>query len=169
MKIHKLDNLNYDNLKYVMVVGNSGRAWFYPLLPNRGDHILVTDSKDWDKRGDGFGGSTLKLNLNYPTYEFELRGGWHSNSSALLADTGIDLTQYHATFGVICGKVIDYNGLEFDEILHLDDGWVIGRIDRVECEAQYIADRDNRKVCMWRQSFGGAYSRWVTPSPVKEF
>ena len=114
----KLIRPEYSELIYCMAVGESGNAWFYPInIENPGDEILVTDSNDWDKPGEGFGGSTLKLKVDNGEW-FMLKGGWHSNSHSLLYDTGIDLTHKHLTHGCLS---------EVDRTLVWEDvGWVLG-------------------------------------------
>lgn len=91
---------------YRMYVGINGHAYFIADVENAADHIYVTSSPDWMKRGEGFGGATLNLeilngksvardlhyqkNLDEVLYldtdtdkwYFKLRGGWHTNSES---------------------------------------------------------------------------------------
>ncbi len=147
---------------YDMVVGKSGSAWFYPCdVPNAGDHILVTDSDDWSKCGEGFGGSTLRIRTTNPDFlVFELRGGWHSNGDSLLKDTGVDLTHKHYTHGRIS---------ELDGTLVWEDfGWVLGEFDRVQKTCREIVQKSGVPLLCEVQSMGGSSSQVMYPKNVEE-
>jgi len=148
-----------------MVVGKSGNAWFYPTnIPNPGDEIKVTDSKDWDKAGEGFGGSTLRLDLEGNQVYFDLKGGWHSNGHGLLDDTGVDLTQYHFTRCVIAEKFLkSYPEVEVVGVLYKDDDWTLGDYDRADKLAKIYANEMNKSVYLAKQSLGGGSYGTVQP------
>lgn len=93
--------------KYIMYVGKSGWAWFVADQEAKADNIYCTNSENWDVAGNGFGGSTLFLEVinweenKLKSENFALRGGWHSNADALFDDTGVDVRNEHLTFGAI--------------------------------------------------------------------
>lgn len=156
----KLVRPEYPELIYLMVVGKSGNAWFYPSnIPNPGDEIKVTDSNNWSVAGEGFGGSTLMLNL-VGGNKFPLMGGWHSNSHTLLVDTGVDLTHKHLTHG--CLSEVD--GTPVWE----DVGWVVGEFDRVVNCCWDIVERSGVPLRCEVQTMGGGSSRVIYPENKKE-
>ena len=151
---------NSSTATYRMVVGKSGKAWFILTeVDNPGDYILVTDSDDWDKRGEGFGGSTLNLALENGE-KFSLLGGWHSNSNALLRDTGIDLTHTHLTYGVIT---------ELDgTVVHKDEGWTLGKFDRTEELCKSLVEKSGKPLHHENQSMGGGLIHTIYPKNREE-
>lgn len=56
-----------------------------------------------NKKSEGYGGSIWKFQCT-DGKEYEVQGPWHSNSSALREHTGIDLTNKHKFFIVMCEK-----------------------------------------------------------------
>lgn len=96
-------------LTYHMVVGKSGRAFLFPdpEVPDMAGHIYVTDSENWEEKGDGFGGATLEMPL-LDGDVFALRGGWHTNAEFLFKETGVDLRDRHLNF-VVISRGADYN------------------------------------------------------------
>lgn len=99
---------------YRLITGRSGRGWLIPdpEVPNMGGRIYVTNSEDWTKRGEGFGGGTIEMPMKEGGI-FELRGGWHTNSGALFEDTDVDLSQRNLTF-VVISRGLDYSQRRVD-------------------------------------------------------
>lgn len=133
--------------KYHLHIGKSGHTWLVADQDNAGDNIYVTAHKDPNKRGEGFGGSTLELEL-VDGGTFKLHGGWHSNPHSLLDDTGIDHTQHYRTFVVLANEkdVYDPSGkgrysgqYRYTQIVYIDpEGGMIGAHDRYkELEKQF--------------------------------
>lgn len=171
MTTKKIDNIEYpkeSEFTYHLVVGKSGRAWLYPLNSDHpADNIHCTNSANWDIVGEGYGGSTLKFNTDKG--EFLLKGGWHSNSDALLSDTGIDITDKCLTYVVIALKAEStYPSYLMEDILHDDNGWVLGLYDRGDSLAKRFANELGVKVFKFTQSLGGGSMGWVHPDTVSE-
>jgi len=109
---------------YELAIDSRNFGWLLPAdIPNRGDWILRTAFANWDKCGEGFGGSTMNLRLTSGD-TFVLRGGWHTNSEELLRATGIDFTNLHYTFMV----ATEANNEENEVMADLD--WHLGDFDR---------------------------------------
>lgn len=171
MKINHIERPKLpEPIIYNMAVGNSGRAWFYPRnIPNVADHIHVTAYKEWWKRGEGYGGSTLLLHLANDQIPFELRGGWHSNSHSLFEDAGLDFTSFHYTRCVISGIAEPdykngYDCYEVDDVRYIQNYWSLGNFDAPKKMAQEIADFLGYRVHLYVQSIGGGSYGWVKPS-----
>ena len=116
-----------DPKTFQLIIGRSGIGWIIPVdVPNRADYIYCTNSEDWESAGEGFGGSTLNFILENGDV-FLLHGGWHSNSSSLYTDTGVDIGNEHFTH--IDTEVVSNSGetsiIEFDI-----EGWCLDSFDR---------------------------------------
>jgi hypothetical protein len=72
--------------KYKMLTGKSGKRWFIAIQPNEGDNVYCEGGPG----SDGFGGREIAFTLDSGEV-VKVIGPWHSNSGALLADTGYDL------------------------------------------------------------------------------
>lgn len=150
-----------ENLEYILVKDALGIGWLYPAnSPHPADNIYCTDSPDWAKVGQGFGGSTLKLPLYGGKGIFELRGGWHSNPNHLLSKTGIDLTEKAFTRCMIALKYVDD---QLDDLIVDDGDWVVGNHYRGEKIAQRLANDLGQPVYCYSQTCGGSSSGWYAP------
>jgi hypothetical protein len=161
-----------------MIVGESGRAWLIPdpEVPDMAGRIHVTDSKNWEKRGDGFSGATLEIPLK-DGGTFALRGGWHTNAGALFEDTGVDLRDSHATFvvlsrGVEYNQTIkdeygEYNGNVMKDVVYRDpeDG-LEGRYHRGYHIAVALAQKTGEKFFLYSESGGGSIFQRVSPDSI---
>lgn len=85
--------------RYHKYVGKSGNTWLVADTEAAAENIYVTDSPRNDGK-EGFGGALLSMPCVDGTV-FPLKGGWHTNASALYADTGIDVRDKHRTFVVL--------------------------------------------------------------------
>jgi len=145
---------------YRMVVGKSGRAWFYPSeLHNAADYIYVTDSEDWDKAGRGFGGATVELQLDNGT-RFSLKGGWHSNDEAFYEDTGVDIREKHLTFVIIAKQRAE--GM-MQDVVYYDESPQVGFFNRGERTALEMATKLDEPLYYFSRSAGGSISARVYP------
>jgi len=70
--------------------------FYVAIQDNAADNIYFWDHDN----NDGFAGQTIKFTLDDGTIE-KRKGPWHTNSSALLSHTGIDITDKHLTYIVI--------------------------------------------------------------------
>lgn len=118
--------------KYYRYVGKSGNTWLVADQENAAENVYVTDSPRNNGK-QGFGGATLRMPL-IEGGEFALVGGWHSNSDALFADTGIDVRDKYRTFVLLAMKreTTDdgtYRSI-FREIVYRDTAPTLGRYDR---------------------------------------
>jgi len=136
-------------------------TWYIAIQKNAGDYIYCASETN---RG-GFGGSEIEFNFPDGTCD-KVKGPWHSNTTALFNDTGIDLSDQHATFGVIC-KEIEHSRSDYQKIakgiFHIDDDWVVGKFNRIEDLAQKIANEKGERVKYYSQSTGGSSSFYKDP------
>lgn len=171
--------------RHNFAVGKSGRAWLW--RPGEPSFVYCTDRAEWSYTGRGFGGAHLPLRLTDAgarEYEmvcdhkacggdhskFVLYGGWHSNSGALLDETGVDLTQLFVTWGCVSLAVHYNTGVSAwvpatqCGILHVDppEGGV-GDFDRIKHIAERFADEFQRPVYYYSSSTGGASAGPVLP------
>jgi hypothetical protein len=120
-------------------------------VPNPADHIHMADT-DPSPVFKGYGGSELRFETEHGT--LSLKGPWHSNSKALLKDTGLDLTNLHLTQVTI--TTAD-GGTIYDE-----DKPALGPFDRGDIVAEALSTAlacgPVRVLC---QSNGGSMSRVV--------
>lgn len=153
--------------RHHMVTGKSGKRWLYADEDNAASFIYVEGGVG----SDGFGGSTLTFQL-VDGSEVKLKGPWHSNSRALLADTGIDLRNSHRTF-VVIGEGRSYesnpNNLYssktvIENVFYKDDEPIIGSFDRGRQMAQEIADEKGIRVFCYSRTNGGSSCGPVYPS-----
>lgn len=154
-------------LVYEMVVAESGKAFFVPPegTYNRAGEIHCTDSANWDKAGQGYGGDTVKLPLLDGSV-FELKGGWHTNSEHLLRETGMDIQDQHHTLvciGLKRGKD-KYPHYGVADVLYCDEEPTLGRFNRGDLIGQAFADGLNRPVYCGSQSLGGGSYGWRWPA-----
>lgn len=134
-------------------VHTAERTWLFRVdVPNSGDHIYATDPEPTGGMR-GFGGRELRFGLEDGTVLAAV-GPWHSNSEALFAATGIDLTALHETT-----VRIERNGVA----LYIEDAPVLGDFDRGRKLAESIAQRDGERVFVHSESNGGSSGRWVNP------
>lgn len=140
-----------NNLTFILKTDGHGRGWLYTYdSKSPASQIYVTDSADWSQAGAGFGGSTLKFNL-VSGGVFELRGGWHSNSDSLFANTGIDFRDAHLTLVHIWSP----DG----KLLYEETEWVLGKFDREDDILKSLGLED-KKVFVARRSSGGSSCGW---------
>lgn len=153
-------SFRYNKPTFECHVGKSGNTWLIPAvtrLPNRGDHLYVTEYPDVTRVGKGFSGAILHMPL-INGRDFELRGGWHGNSKLCYKDTGVDTRNQHLTFGAIAVHRTGYSGLF--GILYEDKKPRIGKFDRIEQLAQEMANERNERVYYSVLSYGGGASGW---------
>ena len=151
---------------YKKYIGKSGRIWLVACQENEADNIYVSGGK----HSQGFGGRTLTFDLEGGG-AIELQGPWHSNSVALLKDTGVDVTNKHFTFGVI-GQDIRYgsHGLHpvtIINVLHKDEKWTLGEFNRIEKLAQEIANELQLRICYFQKSKGGSSCGPIKPEKAE--
>jgi len=154
--------------KYHMHVGQSGKAWFVADRENCADHIYCTAYADWDKTGKGFAGAHLPLILVDDT-QFILKGGWHTNSDALYADTGVDVFDRYLTFGAVgLSRLVwspenpEYD-MGIDQVIYADEEPKMGSFNRIKDIAQQLANEIERKVYYSVKSNGGGSCGPVNP------
>jgi hypothetical protein len=81
----------YQKTLFNKAVGKNGKTYYY-----NGDPTKV-----WvDGDGEGMGGRTVSYELMEGGVD-EVKGPWNTNSDDLLANTGVDLTQNHFTYGLV--------------------------------------------------------------------
>lgn len=150
--------------RYHKYLGKSGNTWLVADAPNAAEHVYVTNNpQNTTSRSqgfEGFGGATLQMPLLDGTV-FELHGGWHSNSDALFADTGIDVRDKYLTF-VVLAKERDFTkDLSMRTILrgivYKDAAPTLGKYDRYK---DLIPLYPEARV-YYSQSHGGSSSGYI--------
>lgn len=133
--------------KYNIYTGKSGDRWLVADQENPGDNIYVEGGPN----SQGFGGARLTFMLKDDT-KLELIGPWHSNSTALFMDTGIDVRDKHLTYGIIADtrEPGPKGGFEwyYSGIIHLDEAPTVGYYDRIERIANAWS-REHQKSCYY--------------------
>lgn len=133
-----------------------GRVWLVADQPNAGDNVYYHDPKDLNSQG--FGGATLDFPL-VDGGDYSAKGAWHSNSSALLDSTGVDVTAQHLTF-VVISKGREYEGEEtvMLDVVYKDEAPQIGTFDRYK---EIAAKLPKGRYCYYSESHGGSSNGWV--------
>jgi len=156
-------------LRYKKIVGKES-IWYISLQSNQADNIYQTSKSGPTKYGsfEGFGGATLLFELEDGTVD-SVKGPWHSNSDALLADTGYDITKLTLTRGIVaknkiitdCWKEDEYTG-----VLHYDEEPTLGSYHRILDIAQNFANQLNQDIYYAMVSTGGGTSG--TKHPIEK-
>lgn len=140
-------------------------TWYIPIQDNPADNIYIITSDQ-----EGFGGAEMKFPFPDGSYDL-VKGPWHSNSAALLSDTGIDLSDKCLTFGVLSKGVgrasNSYDGVMTD-VVYKDEDWVIGPFDRITKMAKEFANRMGIRIYYYSQSSGGSMRHFFDPEEKKE-
>lgn len=154
---------------YKIYMGKSGRTWLVAIQENQADNIYVSGGK----HSQGYGGRTLTFHLEPGGGKAALVGPWHSNSGALLADTGIDVTDRYLTFGVIglgreYGTVgMGLHPITIKDVVLKDTEWTLGTYDRIEVLAQELANELGTSVVYFVKSKGGTHSGFTKPKTAE--
>ena len=148
-----------ERVKYRSVVGKSGIKWYVGVCDNPADHLYCTDSNEWDKAGDGFGGRNITMHMEDGTTEV-LRGGWHSNAEAYFQDTGEDVRDKHKTFVVLA---LRRDAEHLYDVLYRDSEPQISEFRRGENMAKEIAQRIGSPVVSFSRSATGAVIGTIYP------
>jgi len=156
-------------LKYKKIVGKES-IWYVALQSNQADNIYVTSKSGPTKFGsfEGFGGATLLFELEDGTVD-SVKGPWHSNSGALLADTGYDITKLTLTRGLVAKKkefTENWKEEEYSGILHYDEEPILGTYTRILDIAQDFANQLGQDIWYAMVSKGGGTSG--CKHPIKE-
>lgn len=155
-----------------------GRIWLYSAIDeNAGDFVYVSGGPN----SQGFGGSTLTFKL-VDGSSIDLRGPWHTGSTALFEATGIDIRHKHISQAIIAKgrrqvdkKIIVQGverlvyGMEMVDVLYSEEKPVIatyGRQDVIDLAEDY-ARKLGHSVQVHINSFGGSVTKPVDPiNPV---
>lgn len=119
----------------------------------------------------GFGGACLRFQLA-PCGYIELVGPWHSNSSSLFMDTGIDVRDKYLTFGVIARRRAlkdvpdnqDRRAEYLEDIVYFDEKPTLGHHERVRDIAQRMANEMQERLFAYNECIGGSSHGAVYPS-----
>lgn len=152
-----------ESRRYHKHTGKSGKVWLVADQEDAAANVYVEGGPG----SDGFGGRTLTFPLVDGT-EIKLKGPWHANSDALLADTGIDVRDRSRTFVVISrdrksGK--NYESIMVD-VLYRDDQPQIGSFHRGDEIARQWARELGVPVLCYSQSSGGSSCGQIKPDQV---
>lgn len=134
---------------YNIAIGKSGRIWLY----QDGDSIY----EQGGPKSEGFGGALLEFKLSNGCDSVKLKGAWHSNSSALFQDTGIDLRLQHLTWGVIGTKRSHDDGRSvIENLLWFDKEPTYGAFKRIEDKATEMSHQMKKTLYYYSRSVGGS-------------
>jgi len=119
-----------------------------------------------DEKSEGFGGATLKFTLVDGTIDF-VKGPWHSNSTSLFLNTGVDIRDKSFTRGIIaleCKPCENwYEGYIYSKVLHYDQYKVLGSFLRINNLAQEFANELNKNVYYAVKTGGGGSAGLIEP------
>lgn len=139
-----------------------GRIWLVAKQDNAADNIYVEGAQG----SDGFGGATLTFDIEDDA-PVHLKGPWKTGADALFKATGVDVRGTYLTRGIVAmqkehGK---WPGPDtFRDVLHFDQGAVLGSFDRIRGIAQAAANARRRRVYHASISKGGGHSGWCDPT-----
>jgi hypothetical protein len=145
------------------------RDWYVGLIPNTieldPNHIYCADPQQPKHSGmQGFGGATLTFDFEDGTSD-SVKGPWHSNTDALLSQTGVDLTKCIITWGCIgTGRESSGSGYTtiITNLMHFDPFPLPGEFSRIEKLARQLSKaQDDRPLVYYSQSYGGSSCGWV--------
>lgn len=146
---------------FTKVAGKRG-IWYVSTDDNAADNIYVCNSNK-----EGMAGRHLSFRL-VDGHEEKVHAPWHSNSLALLADTGIDLTDKHLMSYVISLKRESTGGwYSADNMIDVIEDASKPRLmsyDRPKQIAQEYADALGHNVFLSQKSSGGGCARRVEPT-----
>lgn len=131
---------------YNKIKGRSGDIWYYKDGKFAGDYIYVSNN---DK--SGFYGHIICFKLVNGKVD-EIVGPWHSNSETLFADTGINLTNKHATF-IVLAKTKHDNVL--NDIIYTDEFFIESEFNRYKILAEYYSKLCNCDIYYYQEYSGG--------------
>lgn len=167
IKLSELNTKRFGETRDIIfekVKGKSGRYWYIPTDDFvRASRVHVEAHPSELAEGyngfKGYAGSTLSFKLCDGTIE-KVKAPWHSNTSALFVDTGIDLSDQHYTIGVLSKNIErpkenPFN-LIFKDVLYYDKEPVKGKFTRVENMAQEFANTLKHRVEYYSISEGGS-------------
>lgn len=152
--------------------------YVYKKLQGKGKHIwLVPVNNDpsmihvhtQSPSSQGYGGSNIEFKIDDGSI-YMVKGPWRSNTEDLFLETGLDLRKNHETFGIIAldRRSVKHKPMQYDyfDVLHMDDGPVIGEFDRIEKMAQIKANDLNKNVYYQVQTAGGGQIGMACPQNI---
>jgi len=152
-----------DDTPYKMVIGKSGKAWFYRDRKFAATAIYV----DGGKGSEGMGGRTCRFDLEDGTH-YDSIGPWMTTAEHLFADTGVDVRNRYASRLILCRK-IEYpkNGYytrpNMLDVVHFEEEYVEGTRNRADELAQQIANKMGEKLFYFIETPGGSTCFHVVP------
>lgn len=84
-----------------------------------------------------------------------MKGGWHSNDVALRRDTGIDLHEFHYTYGYIT----EQDGT----VVYEDTEWVVGDFYRITKLCQEMVNKSGVPLRYTCHTDGGSIESIIRP------
>lgn len=146
---------------YKLHVGKH-HLWLVADVENPGDYVYSWRPND--TMSEGFGGRALTFELSNGRGKLTLQGPWHSNSQALLSDTGINVQDLHYTWVCIAERRDhEEHQTYYEGILHQDGSWVLGSFYRGVRLAEEHADRLGKVVFCYSRNQGGSNDQPVYP------
>lgn len=147
--------------RYRLATGKDGRRWVYADAPNAADQVWV----DGGPRSEGSGGRTLTFELA-DGGAVALQGPWKTSADGLFTATGVDIRDRYTTRGIVAlererGRV--YGPDIYREIIHYDEGPLVGTFDRVRDIARAAANVHGVRVSVGVISQGGGFGGWADP------
>lgn len=140
--------------EFNIIIGRGGSINLYAECANPGDYIYYEGGPG----SQGFGGATLEFKLTKGRGTISLVGPWHSNSSALFTETGLDLRAKHLTFGVISREHTSYYPKEMKDLVYFDEEPTVGEYDRIRKLAEAMSNERGEVLYYWMRSASGGSS-----------
>lgn len=146
--------------EYELYRGKSGTLWLLSTQENCADNIYCSGGAT----SQGFGGGELEFKLARGLGSIKLKGPWHSNGEAFSADTGIDVSKKHLSWGCVgLGREFEKGRAIITGLLYFDKEPQIGSFHRVRDIAQEIANTRGETVMCYKEGPGGSSSGQVKP------
>ena len=166
------NDVNEDDVRYRLIQDGENYWLYAPNLPQPAERIFYCTPGD----RAGFGGSKLTFTLEDGS-TFEWAGPWASNTGALFSRTGVDLRNWHITWGVIAKTAESglmeapdghtYTMDKFIDIVHIDKEPVKGNYDRIQQLAYKMALESNERLIFWQYAKGGSCRGHAIPEDLK--
>lgn len=146
-------------MKHRRIVSKRGEIYYAPIdIVNPADELHVTDNSSHGSRMQGYGGNTLKFELDDGTVD-EVKGPWHTNSIGFFENTGINVGELHLT------KVTLWDDGDGTPIYQEKEP-VLGHYYRGERIAQQLATLRNKPIGFKSESSGGSTQKVCQPNGV---
>jgi hypothetical protein len=148
---------------YRTAKGKDGKLWLY----RDGKFAATAIYKDGGPGSQGMAGRTCRFDLEDGTH-YDSIGPWMGGAEQLFAETGVDLRDRYAVRLIMCRRV-EYpkNGYyirpDMLDVVHYEEDFVEGRVERGRELSQEIANKLGEKLYYFIETAGGSSAGWISP------